>query len=126
MKKMFATACLLLISNRFVQTVRLVLPSAEVLNEQLYETGFEDFVRTTKIVDQLAYKFISPLGIAITIECALQQYEEQVKTLQGMAMIHECKAELLKIFLHDYPQELQKLNKLLKSASQLINDNNYQ
>jgi len=53
------------------------MPKAEVLRKQL--RGYEHFMEKTKIVDQVADKECSPLGIAMVLELAIYDYIQNLK-----------------------------------------------
>ena len=120
MKLKFVAICILLsvASINFAGPVKM--PSAQVLNERLGEKGFQHFAEKTKIADNLADRELEALGVAITVETSLYDYNENLKKgglseqqLRKNQMIMKMtKPMLFKALLQDSPEALDELKQL--------------
>ena len=85
------------------------LPSANVLRERLNENGFGYFMEKTKIVEQLAGQQQYALGVAVTVECALYDFNEYLKNPTMAAMMNRSKSKLVETILKDNPKAIEEL-----------------
>lgn len=93
---------------------RCQMPDAKVLRERL--TGFEHFVEKSRIVEQVASKNLSALGVQMILQVALLEYdkkiskgmpEKQAELMRNVMLMNE--HILLKKLLQDCPDCLEQL-----------------
>lgn len=88
------------------------LPNAKELRQRLGEKGFDYFAQKTKIIDQLADKELCPLGVALVVARAQNNYKKYLDSLMGQweeKTQEKEKVHLLKLLLQDCPYAIENL-----------------
>ncbi|MEX0940302.1 MAG: hypothetical protein WDZ41_03005 [Candidatus Babeliales bacterium] len=108
--KLFLSMVLLSVLNVFAKPVKL--PSAEILTKRFEGKGFDHFIEKTNIVEELADKTFESVGVALKIELALHDYNENLQQPMMSIMMQMRKPEIFEIVLKDSPEAIEELKKL--------------
>jgi len=95
-------------SGRASEQKTIKMPNKAILEERLSKAGFDHFLEKTKI-KELAGRDLYPLGVAIAVETALYDYNENLKQPMMARMMQLRKPQLLEVLLEDDPAALQEL-----------------
>jgi hypothetical protein len=102
-------------SQKIQKNFPCILPSVEILQEQLCTAGFEQFTQTTNIAKKLA-PLTDPYSIYFTLFCALEEYKQHISANEMQAhIIDSMLPHLFHLILKNCPATLHAL--LIESLS---------
>ncbi len=98
--------------NKAFHLVKVKLPDANVLQQELRSEGLEHLCKNTKIISWLADKEKHPVAVAMDVESALSSYTKNAKDPITDEQMGILKSDILRVILKDYPEALEELSQL--------------
>lgn len=102
------------ICQKIMSSPTIKMPSGDILSQRLKSVGMVSMMEHTNIINELADHNLTPLEVAVAVECAIESLVNYYNTRKTMLTraLRMNKSLIIGVLLQDYPQGLELLKEL--------------